>query len=35
MIITDLSERLFWDTEITSINLEENARFIIHRVISK
>ena len=35
MTISDLPSRLFWDTDIESIDLKENARFIINRVISK
>ena len=35
MTISDLPARLFWDTDINSIDLEANARFVIHRVISK
>lgn len=35
MKISDLPTRLFWDTDINSIDLEDNARFVIQRVITK
>jgi hypothetical protein len=31
----NLPHRLFWDIDLKTINLQENARFIIQRVIQK
>lgn len=35
MTISNLPVRLFWDTDISTIDVNKNARFIIHRVIER
>ena len=33
--VMTLPSYLFWDVDVSSLDLEKNARFIIHRVIQK
>ena len=35
MTLLSLPEHLFWDTELSSVDLNKNARFIIQRVIER